>query len=298
MKVTAISDLHGNLIDIEPCDLLLICGDISPLDIQRDYIQMTKWIFNEFQEWIMKIDCPTIILTPGNHDFWFEKMITQPNTYLFNKLTILIDGETKVYNSTDDKWYKIYGTPWCKQCGPWAFMANHAELVKKYEKIPKDLDILMTHEASNLAEVGTTHDNGTEIQYCCAALTDEIKRKKPKYALCGHVHTGNHNITACPVYDYVFQEETEWTNVHVANVSILDESYSIYFRPTTFELSLKKFTIMKNYELVNLQLDEQNMNNDIMSQTEQDIYFEADELNDIAFVNELMEADRLSKLEE
>lgn len=63
MKVTAISDLHGNLIDIEPCDLLLICGDISPLDIQRDYIQMTKWIFNEFQEWIMKIDCPTIILT-------------------------------------------------------------------------------------------------------------------------------------------------------------------------------------------------------------------------------------------
>ena len=33
-------------------------------------------------------------------------MITQPNTYLFNKLTILIDGEKtkkKVYNSTDDK---------------------------------------------------------------------------------------------------------------------------------------------------------------------------------------------------
>ena len=90
MKVTAISDLHGNLIDIEPCDLLLICGDISPLEIQRDYIQMTKWIFNEFQEWIMKINCPTIILTPGNHDFWFEKMITQSNTYLFNKLTIIM----------------------------------------------------------------------------------------------------------------------------------------------------------------------------------------------------------------
>lgn len=60
--------------------------------------------------------------------------------------------------------------------------------------------------------------------------------EKSDYALCGHVHTGNHNITACPIYDYVFQEETEWTNVRVANVSILDESYSIYFKPTTFEL--------------------------------------------------------------
>lgn len=38
----------------------------------------------------------------------------------------------------------------------------------------------------------------------------------------------NHNIN---IY-----EETEWTNVRVANVSILDESYSIYFKPTTFEL--------------------------------------------------------------
>lgn len=76
----------------------------------------------------------------------------------------------------------------------------------------------------------------TEIKYVCAALTDEIRRKKPKYALCGHVHTGNHNITACPVYDYVFQEDTKWTNVRVANVSILDESYSIYFKPLTFEL--------------------------------------------------------------
>lgn len=28
MKITAISDLHGNLINIEPCDILLICGNI------------------------------------------------------------------------------------------------------------------------------------------------------------------------------------------------------------------------------------------------------------------------------
>ena len=51
MKVTAISDLHGNLINIEnESDLILICGDISPLEFQRDYKKMTKWFFNDFYE--------------------------------------------------------------------------------------------------------------------------------------------------------------------------------------------------------------------------------------------------------
>ena len=96
----------------------------------------------------------------------------------------------------------------------------------------------MTHEASNLAEVGTTHDNGTEkIQYCCAALTDEIKTKKSQSMLCVDMFILEIIILQHVLYMIVyFKRKTEWTNVHVANVSILDESYSIYFRPTTFEL--------------------------------------------------------------
>lgn len=239
MKVTAISDIHGNLIDIEPCDTLLICGDISPLEIQRDYIQMTKWFFNEFQEWIMNLPCDRVILTPGNHDFWFEKMITQPQTYLFDKLTILINGEVNIYSGVDAKHYKIYGTPYCKTFGNWAFMKTHDELVEIYNKIPVGVDILMTHEAPDLAEVGYTHlDDGTKIPYHCYALTEAIKRKTPTYALCGHVHSGNHKLTAVPIYGYEQFDDVDnpWTTVNVANVSILDESYSINYKPLTFEL--------------------------------------------------------------
>lgn len=238
MKVTAISDLHGNLIDIEPCDVLLICGDISPLDIQKDHLKMTKWIFNEFQTWIMMLPCVKVILTPGNHDFWFEKMINTSKTYLFNKLIILINDLATVY--VNDKWYRIYGTPYCKQFGSWAYMTkDHDELVEIYDKIPEDLDILITHEASDFAEIGCTHlDDGTVIPYHCYALTEAIRKKKPKYALCGHIHSGNHNMTACPLYKYNFTEETtdSWSTVNVANCSILDESYSIYYKPTTFEI--------------------------------------------------------------
>lgn len=228
MKVTAISDLHGNLIDIEPCDLLLICGDISPLEIQRDYIQMTKWFFNEFQKWIMNLPCDRVILTPGNHDFWFEKMITQPQTYLFDKLTILINGEVNIYSGVDDKYYKIFGTPYCKDFGCWAYMPGNTILPSVYSIIPKDVDILMCHDSPQVGYVANIMEHKSEtypngIPAGNIYLFDEIVEKKPKYVLSGHIHSGDHTLQ-------------EYAGTKYANVSILDESYSIKYKPLTFEL--------------------------------------------------------------
>lgn len=230
MKVTAMSDLHGNLINIEPCDLVLICGDISPLDIQKDHIQMTKWIFDEFQTWIINLPCDKVILTPGNHDFWFEKFIKTNNLKLFdNKLEILIDGLTKYYSSTEDKYLSIYGTPWCKMYGYWPFMPGNDKLPKLYDNIPENIDILISHDSSALLEVGYIHydeplDNGeTKIPEGNYWLGEEILKKKPKYALSGHIHSGDHDLK-------------EQEGIKLANCSILDESYSIYYKPLTFEI--------------------------------------------------------------
>lgn len=67
-------------------------------------------------------------------------------------------------------------------------------------------------------------------------LSDHEEYYKQNHNINIYKEAADQYITACPVYDYVFQEDTEWTNVRVANVSILDESYSIYFKPLTFEL--------------------------------------------------------------
>ncbi|MBQ5449611.1 MAG: hypothetical protein IIT57_06185 [Treponema sp.] len=40
MKITAISDMHGYFPEIEQTDLLLICGDFSPLEIQTKIERM------------------------------------------------------------------------------------------------------------------------------------------------------------------------------------------------------------------------------------------------------------------
>lgn len=34
IKICAISDLHGDLPEIRPCDLVLVCGDSIPLNVQ------------------------------------------------------------------------------------------------------------------------------------------------------------------------------------------------------------------------------------------------------------------------
>lgn len=226
MKVTAISDIHGNLIDIEPCDVLLICGDVSPLDIQRDYIQMTKWFFNEFYEWIMKLPCDRVILTPGNHDFWFEKFIKDSTMYLWDKLSILINGIAEIFYGI--KHIKIFGTPYCKTFGNWAFMPGNDKLDSLYDNIPEDIDILMCHDSPLICYVGNimeqadkTYPNGVPAgnPYLANAIFD----KKPKYVLSGHIHSGDHELT-------------EIEGIKCANVSILDESYSIAYQPLKINL--------------------------------------------------------------
>lgn len=73
MLIGAISDLHGNLIDIYPCEVLFICGDISPLRLQFNMEEMEYWITNEFLPWCEKLSCERIFLIAGNHDAFLER---------------------------------------------------------------------------------------------------------------------------------------------------------------------------------------------------------------------------------
>lgn len=226
MKITAVSDLHGNLIDIEECTVLLICGDISPLNIQKDYIQMTKWFFNEFYNWINNLPCDYVILIPGNHDFWFEKFIKDGTMYLWDKLSILINDTAEIFYGI--KHIKIFGTPYCKDFGNWPFMPGNNKLPELYDKIPEDVDILICHDSPSIGYVGNimekankTYPNG--IPAGNKYLADAIFDKRPKYVLSGHIHSGDHELK-------------DYDGIKCANVSILDEDYNIAYKPLTFEI--------------------------------------------------------------
>ena len=155
MKICAMSDLHGHLPDpeqIEQVDVVVICGDIVPLKIQRASMFVDEWLKNEFKEWVQLLPCERVILTPGNHDFYFHSIT---RTKLEDTLNHI--GKKLVYLEDSSYIYKgvsFYGCPWCTGPLDWAFCPGNSMLFHgtykeivtiedMYNKIP-ECDVLLT----------------------------------------------------------------------------------------------------------------------------------------------------------
>ena len=222
MKIAVTSDTHGNLPEIEPCEVLCICGDVSPLKEQLSIILMEEWICSEFIPWINKLPCNQVIMTPGNHDFYFE-YIKDNDSRIYEIFTKPTKGKLEIlYNtvcnilSEDGNVYKIFGTPYCKIFGRWAFMVNDEMLQKYYSEMPKDCDIIITHDSPSVGKYGTIQEGKNKgVNAGNKLLAEEIKLKSPKYVFSGHIHSGEHVLGNYKGYTSKF-----------ANVSYLNESYN------------------------------------------------------------------------
>lgn len=220
--ICAISDLHGTLIDIEPCDLVLICGDTVPLNIQSNSKKTYKWFQTVFKEWTDNLLCNKVLFIAGNHDLGlehhqerYEKLFPEDNkvTYLCN-------------TSYDYKGIKIFGTPYCKQFGHWAFNRDDSTLIKLFEEIPYNLDILISHDAP----YGCTDVCLQQLDWISKdhlgnmPLRNAIIEKNPKIVFHGHLHSSSHLF-----------ESLE--NSKVVNCSIIDEQYNVNYYPIYYDLS-------------------------------------------------------------
>ena len=210
----ATSDFHGYLpITKEPFDCMLICGDVCPATNHSNKFQK-EWLSTEFVEWVDSLNINEggiVILIPGNHDWYFQglskKKITEFEDMFHGKLKLLIN-ETYDFHGI-----KIFGTPYCKIFYNWAFMRDNDKLWKYYSECPDDVDIIMSHDAPTLNELGLIHQGWSYGTDAGNPLLDQlIKQKKPKVFLCGHIHSGNHEM-----------EMVDGTAM--ANVSYIDEDY-------------------------------------------------------------------------
>ena len=216
MKFAVTSDLHGSpLLEkdmgvLHDVDTLLIAGDV--FEMNRKIKKMTDFFDRIQSEYGVK----NIIMTPGNHDHnIFE-------AYL----------EKKPHDAGEARRY-----PYIPRIYPADMMEKHNVRILIDESIeldgimiPNDTDILLSHtppwvKDCPIDQIDWPH---WEARKCGSiALPEAIKRVKPQYLFCGHIHSGSH-------------KEFDIDGTKCYNVSYLGEDYEPHYPVFTFELNKHK----------------------------------------------------------
>ena len=212
-KITFISDTHnkhkhltskgmGNILGSG--DILVHAGDCTSLGSKSEITQ--------FLEWFSDTDFKHKIFIAGNHDFGFEQQTDITQEYKDMGVTYLFDNDVTIYG------IKFYGSPWQPEFHNWAFnLSRGEELAEKWDKIPNDVDILITHGPAygilDYAPIGG--------HVGCEELYRKIVEVKPKIHVCGHIHDGYGQKTM--------------GGIEFLNASVLNDRYEHAHKPIVIE---------------------------------------------------------------
>jgi Icc-related predicted phosphoesterase len=200
MIIDCIADLHGFYPTLEGGDVLIVAGDLTAHDTHLEYLQFFKWIANTPYR--------KRIVIAGNHDNLAQK--EDILNVAKGDFEYLCDSGTEItfYPYLDPpnlenigipykrRTLKIWGSPWT----PWfkgvnprckAFMKKDKELSKKWEMIPLDTDILITHGPPYCIRDGIPREDGSEHHVGSESLYYWLKYvERPPYHIFGHIHEG------------------------------------------------------------------------------------------------------------
>jgi len=209
MKIVFISDTHSShwLFTIPECDILIHSGDC----MNSGYYEQELIDFNN---WIQKQPAKHKIIVPGNHD-----RLAENNTKRFKELLPNIHVLIEEYIEIEG--LKIFGTPYQPEFNNWAFNLpmGSKKLISKWKRIPKHLDILITH----CPPFGIL-DYYKEQQLGDPNLLDRVKTVLPKYHVFGHIHLDNH-----------VQIHKEF-NITFINASVLNNHYHVFNQPVIIDI--------------------------------------------------------------
>lgn len=224
--ICAMSDLHGYLPPVEPCDLVLICGDIVPLKYQSNLELTYYWYKHDFKKWADSLECNKVLFIAGNHEIGlYRQRMKFYDLFPEDSKVTYLEDDLYIYEY-ENRRYSIYGTPWCQIFGRWAYMLPDEQLEKMYLGIPYNLDILMTHDAPyGVSDILLQKDcpwaNGKHIGN--KPLREAILKRKPKINVHGHLHSTSH--------EFELLGDTK-----VVNCSLKDENYQPVYKPLYLEI--------------------------------------------------------------
>ena len=173
MKLLAFSDLHrdldaaGSLVErSDEADLVIAAGDFASVHEGLE----------ETIDALRPIETPTV-LVPGNNET--EESLRAACADWEG--AVVLHGESEQVAGID-----AFGlgagvpvTPW-----DWSFDLSEEEAAEKLEDCPDGLDLLVLHSPP----LGHCDTSGQGEHLGSRSLLEAIERKRPKVAVCGHIH--------------------------------------------------------------------------------------------------------------
>lgn len=228
MDITAISDLHGYFPRLKGGDLLIVAGDLTARGSEPEYFKFFDWL--QEQKYRKKI------LVAGNHDTQIQdENYRGPVGEFAEAFEYLCDSGTEFDG------LKIWGSPWTKtfhgmnpHCKAFT-VDTEVELSEKWEMIPDDTDILITHSPA-LGTLDEINDHAPGKKRCAGSFMLAAKigsLSKLKLHVCGHIHEGYGMCMPPKGYRPNFIDLI--SNISV-NASHVNERYEPVNKPIRIEL--------------------------------------------------------------
>jgi Icc-related predicted phosphoesterase len=213
MKIVCLSDTHNcnELIDVPDGDILIHAGDATGRGTVAEV--------QEFNKWLSNLPHKYKIFVAGNHDWLFETNNLYARSLLSKSVFYLQDSAVEIEG------LKIYGSPWQPRFFDWAFnLMRGAELAEKWQMIPDDTDILITHGPPNGILDEVPREFFIENTGCeeLKKKVEELSKNSLKLHIFGHIHCG--------------YGRTEKFGVKFVNASNCDEAYEPTQLPIVVEL--------------------------------------------------------------
>lgn len=230
LRLLCVSDTHDqqNFMPTQfsnslKADILIHAGDFTCRGAQDELAAFQAWTENLLAEGVVR----EIVFIAGNHELTMElkaknpavkrnqeamknALISQPHLHYME------DSGCEVLGM------KFFGVPWSTRFSrDWAFQLADTkdELGLKYDAVPDDIHVLITHQPP----LGQGDQNENDKRTGSKTLMDRILRAPPLLHVFGHIHTG-HGVS-------------RHDNVHTAfvNAAICDEDYKPIQKPILVE---------------------------------------------------------------
>jgi len=219
MRIVCISDthsLHKKMTHPLPeGDVLIHSGDLSNKGGEKDV--------TDFIHWFMNLNYDTKLFISGNHDFCFEKInephhkgeydwlhhLMAPENLSQSNVTYLEDSFITIESPEFTKPIKFYGSPWQPWFYDWAFNLPRMgdELKSKWNLIPEDVDVLITHTPPNGIKDYVINWRGNE-NVGCEMLRSRLEEISPTLNVFGHIHEA---------YGVSYVKNTTFVNASICN---------------------------------------------------------------------------------